>query len=421
MDQRRSGRSRRARHFLCNARPQRNLRLLVEPLEQRLLLASDFGDAPAPYPTTTAENGAEHGTSGALQLGQTVDSEADGTHSPAADADGSDEDGVTFSTLPVGALDATATVEVGGSTGTLDAWIDFNQDGSWAGADEHIFTNRFLTIGTHPLTFAVPATALTGQTYARFRISTVGHHGTGGAAMDGEVEDYQVTIAAPAAATGNFGSVNTISMTGSFGNAPAAVAADIDGDGDMDVVASRPFDGRIIWQENDGNQGFTERVVSTMEADGARNVLVTDMDADGDLDVVGVSRDGTDSRLAWYENSGTPAAGEWAVRNIAVQSSFFSVVHAADVDADGDMDVLAVTGFDDRVTWYENRSGGFVFFQHDISLVADNPQGLFAADVDSDGDMDVISANADSDEIVWYELLSNLTFKAHTIFTVDEF
>ena len=58
----------------------------LELLEARLLLASDFGDAPLPYPTTLAEGGAQHSATG-LTLGLTRDSEADGTHSAAADAD----------------------------------------------------------------------------------------------------------------------------------------------------------------------------------------------------------------------------------------------------------------------------------------------------------------------------------------------
>ena len=69
----------------------------IEILEQRVMLAADFGDAPLPYPTTQAEGGAEHDiTVGAPKLGATVDSEADGVHSAAADADGADDDGVTF-------------------------------------------------------------------------------------------------------------------------------------------------------------------------------------------------------------------------------------------------------------------------------------------------------------------------------------
>ena len=45
----------------------------------------DFGDAPLPYPTTLAENGARHEAIG-LTLGFTRDFESDGAHSAAADA-----------------------------------------------------------------------------------------------------------------------------------------------------------------------------------------------------------------------------------------------------------------------------------------------------------------------------------------------
>ncbi len=100
---------------------------------------TDFGDAPLPYPTLLAENGAEHLITGPT-LGANRDTESNGTHSVSANADDTtgvpdDEDGVTFGTLMVGALGATATVNVQNapSGAKLDAWLDFNGDGSGAG------------------------------------------------------------------------------------------------------------------------------------------------------------------------------------------------------------------------------------------------------------------------------------------------
>src|SRR6185436_10884999 len=75
---------------------------LVQVLEPRTMLTIDLGDAPSPYPTTIAENGARHTDTG-LTLGATRDSEVDGAHSANATADGADEDGVTFGTIMVGA------------------------------------------------------------------------------------------------------------------------------------------------------------------------------------------------------------------------------------------------------------------------------------------------------------------------------
>jgi len=100
----------------------------------------DFGDAPSPYPTTLGEDGARHVAVGP-SLGPNRDSEADGSHSAAADADDTtgtpdDEDGATFGgPIMVGQLDANVTVNVQHApTGAkLDVWIDFNADGSWGG------------------------------------------------------------------------------------------------------------------------------------------------------------------------------------------------------------------------------------------------------------------------------------------------
>ncbi len=152
----------------------------------------DFGDAPAPYPVTIAENGARH-TVGALFLGATVDAEADGTHSSSAAFDGGD-DGVAFTT----GLDPgqTETVQVTASLGggVLNAWIDWNADGDWTDSGEQIFTDQPLSAGVNSLSVVVPPGATLGQSFARFRISTATGTGITGAAADGEVEDHAVNI-----------------------------------------------------------------------------------------------------------------------------------------------------------------------------------------------------------------------------------
>ena len=130
---------------------------------------NDYGDAPAPYPVTQAEGGAEHLAVGPT-LGSTRDLEADGTHSAAADADGADEDGIIFGAIQVGALDAQVTVNVQNapSGAKLDGWIDFNADGNWGLAEERIFSGVDVVEGDNVLTFDVPAWAAAGATYAAF-------------------------------------------------------------------------------------------------------------------------------------------------------------------------------------------------------------------------------------------------------------
>jgi len=157
----------------------------------------DYGDAPAPYPTLLADNGARHLTTGGLRLGSLIDAEGDGRPSAAANGDDTyisdDEDGVVFNTPLTPGTAATITVTAS-AAGKLDAWIDFNADGDWSDPGERIFAGRSLVAGANVLTFNVPAEAVLGKTFARFRLSSAGVDGPTGFAMDGEVEDYAVDI-----------------------------------------------------------------------------------------------------------------------------------------------------------------------------------------------------------------------------------
>ncbi len=380
--------------------------LQVERLESRRLLASDFGDAPSPYPTVLADGGAEHDEVGPT-LGLTRDSEPDGQ----AD-DGADEDGVTFGVVQVGALDATVTVNVQGGSGKLDAWIDFNGDGNWGGEGEQIFDSRSVVAGDNVLTFDVPAYALAGVTYARFRLSTAGELGQGGAAADGEVEDYQVTIDPPAEAAGVFAGQNTISTTA--GSARSVQAADVDGDGDLDVLSASTYDEKIAWYENDGSENFTLRTVSTT-ATGASSVQAADVDGDGDLDVLSASL--IDDKIAWYENDGSE---NFTLRTISTSATGASSVQAADVDGDGDLDLLSASLLDDKIAWYEN-DGSENFTLRTISASAAGAISVQAADVDGDGDLDVLSASSDDDKIAWYENDGNEIFTLRTISASADF
>jgi hypothetical protein len=168
----------------------------VDVLEDRVLLTSDFGDAPAPYPVTQASDGARHEVGGPT-LGLTIDSEADGANSSLAAGDGADEDGVVFGAVNAGRTDASVIVKVRNAAlgGRVDAWVDFNGNGSWSDPGEQIVNSAAVTNTTdRRFTFSVPADAVLGTTYARVRISTAGGLAPTGAAVDGEVEDHNVTI-----------------------------------------------------------------------------------------------------------------------------------------------------------------------------------------------------------------------------------
>ncbi len=209
----------------------------------------DFGDAPAPFPTLVADDGARHELGGPL-LGACVDSEADGQAAPASDGDdtgagttttgtcavaGDDEDGVVLGAIVPGGT-GTATVTVAGAPGLLDAWIDFNGNGSWGDAGEQIFDDLAVAVGVSNPTYAVPAGATAGlTTRARFRLSTAGVASFTGAAPDGEVEDDQVTIANPAISVTKTALPTSVPEPG--GNVAFTVRVDNTGDVPVDLTA----------------------------------------------------------------------------------------------------------------------------------------------------------------------------------------
>ena len=169
----------------------------------------DFGDAPAPYPVTLAEDGARH-VGGALRLGSLADLDSNGIHSDGATADGEDEDGVAFDGGFTRGTATTMQVTASQAGGLLNAWVDWNADGDWSDFGEQIFADKALTSGVNSLTVYTPPEAIAGNTFARFRISTDGGLGVTGAASDGEVEDYLLSVATVGtwANLGPFGATN---------------------------------------------------------------------------------------------------------------------------------------------------------------------------------------------------------------------
>lgn len=180
-----------------------------------LTIPFDYGDAPDPsFVTLSASEGARHQLGTGVYLGKCVDADSGLLQGSASADDGDegqpvygtcdtdasgkkdDEDGMAIGELRVG--DAKVVVQATASAACkLNAWVDWNQDGSWGGSGEQIFYDKPLDAGVNNLTLDVPAFAKEGAAYARFRCSTKGGDGIGGEAADGEVEDYALTILPP--------------------------------------------------------------------------------------------------------------------------------------------------------------------------------------------------------------------------------
>jgi hypothetical protein len=185
---------------------------------------------------------------------------------------------------------------------------------------------------------------------------------------------------------------------------------DIDGDSDTDVVGATFLDGGINWWENASGNGTNWRKItidSAMNADYCRThcLRIADMDGDGNLDVVASA--GTESGINWWQN---PKAGDdaWTRHYVVGSDGEVESVFPADLDGDRDMDLIGSIRRRDGLTWWKNTNGTATeWTKHVIDSSYHAEQRVDVADMDGDGDLDILGAAQRIGAIIWWENKNN--------------
>ena len=144
-----------------------------------------------------------------------------------------------------------------------------------------------------------------------------------------------------------------IKLLEGVGRVACAEAADLDGDGDLDIAVCifGHLDGRVVWLEQTAKLDFVEHVLD--DRPGAIHAYPFDADGDGDLDLaVALSQESEEVLL--FRNDG--AGGFEREVLFAADEKFYGLsgIELADLDSDGDTDILYTNG--DTLDPAERRS-----------------------------------------------------------------
>ncbi len=185
------------------------------------------------------------------------------------------------------------------------------------------------------------------------------------------------------------------------GTAPISVfSADLDGDEDIDLTVANIWSDNVSVLMNNGDGTFAHKVdyaTGNSSSNSSSSVFIADLNGDGDNDLITANRalSGNISNVSVLTNNGD---GTFAPKVDYTAGDAPSSVFSADLDGDGDNDLVVTNWLNDNVSVLMNNGDGTFASKVDYPT-GYRPEAVFSADLDGDGDNDLAVANIAVDNV----------------------
>ncbi|HNP18284.1 MAG TPA: FG-GAP-like repeat-containing protein [Fulvivirga sp.] len=175
---------------------------------------------------------------------------------------------------------------------------------------------------------------------------------------------------------------------------------DIDGDSDIDAIIANGTSGlRVVFNGGSGDMTLGSFIVPSGTNFNISDVSLANLDGDSDLDVFASNGYETGGTVYSYVflNDGTGLFTD-SGQNVDTGTSYSNSL--ADLDGDGDLDLMTTRYFSNTSVWINDGSANFSF-DHDLISISDDYSKPVFGDFDNDGNNDFVMGGAYGPTIIF--------------------